>query len=1039
LSALSDGNGIYSGSGTVAANTVATIPATGTGLAFNYNSGNGAVSISDGGLTLGANDMASGIAFDASGITATSPAGSITLGTDDIGIIGNNDVSITATGDFFLHSSGGSTGAEIIGTAGETKLVLKGSNGDTQFLTKDQSGNDIVYQLPAAVAASNGDVLTSTTAGVLSWETPTGGGGATDLSISGTSSPLGLNSSTGTDVTLTAGTGITLAGSSSNATITNSAPDQTVAITGSGINVVTGTYPNFTVTGTEVDGSTTNELQTVANTSDATSHTVTLSNSGGSTKLVEGSNITLTTTGTTADGVVTIAATGDGGMTALTGDVTASGSGSVAATIANSAVTLAKQADVATSTVFYRKTAGTGAPEVQTLSTLKTDLGLTGTNSGDQTITNSSDATSHTVTLSNTGGSVQLVEGSGVTLTTTGTGSAGVVTIASTGGGGTVTATGGALTANAVVLGAGTTDTKVSTGITTDGTAALTLGVNATTIGTVKMFGNTSGDVTIQPTAAAGTATVQTFPATTGTLVNRVTTGNGVSASNTDGALSFTLGAITPTTVNGNTFTTGSSTYTGTAAQTYTFPATTATIARTDAANTFTGVQTFSTPIATASVATMTATVGGGVPTPPNNTTTFLRGDGTFAAPSAGSGDITNGGNTTGAAVTIGTNDAFGLNLETNNVTRVAITGGASTGGAITTTDVTANTNTVESALTVQANSSGTAAAGFGPAILFQGESSTTNNRDMASISAIWTTATDASRASAITFKALTAAGALSEAMRITGDGKLGLGVISPASVFEVSTDGTSSPFFSTLYNAGASSAPANICRRARGTQASPTAVQSADALGGVYAVGYDGTSFSSTNSGAIKIQAAENFTTSAHGSYISFETTLSGGLSRTEKARISDSGKFGIGTTTPTALVHMAAGTATANTAPLKFTSGTNLTAVEAGAVEFDGTDFFVSSGSTRYYSPRELHGSATLNFGSTAAGASTDLTVTVTGAADGDVVSIGVPNGSTLTNGCFTAWVSAANTVTIRFSNNDLITALDPASGTFKAFVTK
>jgi hypothetical protein len=48
-------------------------------------------------------------------------------------------------------------------------------------------------------------------------------------------------------------------------------------------------------------------------------------------------------------------------------------------------VTLAKQADVATSTVFYRKTAGTGAPEVQTLATLKTDLGLTGTNSGDQT------------------------------------------------------------------------------------------------------------------------------------------------------------------------------------------------------------------------------------------------------------------------------------------------------------------------------------------------------------------------------------------------------------------------------------------------------------------------------------------------------------------------------------------------------------------------------------------------------------------------------------------------------------------------------
>lgn len=72
--------------------------------------------------------------------------------------------------------------------------------------------------------------------------------------------------------------------------------------------------------------------------------------------------------------------------------------------------------------------------------------------------------------------------------------------------------------------------------------------------------------------------------------------------------------------------------FTGTDSTVMTFPTTSATIARTDAANTFTGIQTFSTPIATTSVATMSATVGGGVPTPPNNTTTFLRGDGTFAA-----------------------------------------------------------------------------------------------------------------------------------------------------------------------------------------------------------------------------------------------------------------------------------------------------------------------------------------------------------------------------------------------------------------------
>lgn len=150
---------------------------------------------------------------------------------------------------------------------------------------------------------------------------------------------------------------------------------------------------------------------------------------------------------------------------------------------------------------------------------------------------------------------------------------------------GTVTASGWSLTANSVVLWAWTTDTKVVAWVTTDGVSQINLWVNATTLGKVKMFGNTSGDVTIQASAVAGTATVQTLPATTGTLVNRVTTANGVSASNTDGALTVTLGAITPTTVNGNTFTTGSSTYTGTASQTYTMPTTSKTLAANDGSN----------------------------------------------------------------------------------------------------------------------------------------------------------------------------------------------------------------------------------------------------------------------------------------------------------------------------------------------------------------------------------------------------------------------------------------------------------------------
>lgn len=91
------------------------------------------------------------------------------------------------------------------------------------------------------------------------------------------------------------------------------------------------------------------------------------------------------TGGGTVTGASSGTNTGDQTIT-LTGDVTGSGTGSFAATIAADAVTLAKQADVATGTVFYRKTAGTGNPEVQTLATLKTDLGLTGTNTGDQVV-----------------------------------------------------------------------------------------------------------------------------------------------------------------------------------------------------------------------------------------------------------------------------------------------------------------------------------------------------------------------------------------------------------------------------------------------------------------------------------------------------------------------------------------------------------------------------------------------------------------------------------------------------------------------------
>lgn len=86
-------------------------------------------------------------------------------------------------------------------------------------------------------------------------------------------------------------------------------------------------------------------------------------------------------------------------------------------------------------------------------------------------------------------------------------------------------------------------------------------------------------------------------------------------------------------------------------------------------------------------------------------------------------------------------------------------------------------------------------------------------------------------------------------------------------------------------------------------------------------------------------------------------------------------------------------------------------------------------------------LKNSASLNFGSIAAGEHADLTITVTGAALSDTVALGVPHasatgGSTHDHVSFMAWVSAANTVTVRCVNAGSA-ATDRAAGTFRVSV--
>lgn len=78
-------------------------------------------------------------------------------------------------------------------------------------------------------------------------------------------------------------------------------------------------------------------------------------------------------------------------------------------------------------------------------------------------------------------------------------------------------------------------------------------------------------------------------------------------------------------------------------------------------------------------------------------------------------------------------------------------------------------------------------------------------------------------------------------------------------------------------------------------------------------------------------------------------DTRWQTGSSRLTRMTLSGA-NLGIGITSPTALLHLAAGTATANTAPLKFTSGTLNTTAVAGQHEYNNSHYLTKNSALRY-----------------------------------------------------------------------------------------
>jgi len=173
--------------------------------------------------------------------------------------------------------------------------------------------------------------------------------------------------------------------------------------------------------------------------------------------------------------------------------------------------------------------------------------------------------------------------------------------------------------------------------------------------------------------------------------------------------------------------------------------------------------------------------------------------------------------------------------------------------------------------------------------------------------------------------------------------------------------------------------------------------------------------------------------------------STVSAGATTTPitRLKIQANGRISLGSNvaglTAQAHLYLANGSNTLAPFGIYLTGADVLATPVAGTMEAKvDTLYWTGNDAVRTQLARTLYRSATLDFGSTAAQNSTDLTITVTGAADGDIVSVGMPNASTNANSCFTAWVSAANTVTVRFNNYSGGT-IDPASGTFKVRVFK
>jgi hypothetical protein len=190
-----------------------------------------------------------------------------------------------------------------------TGIVKPNSIGATELSSTGVGANTYgsSSSVPQITVDADGRITSATNVSIV-----TGDGSVTNEGVLGvaagtpTSSVITSNTSGATGVTVSVSTGLSISETTNTnggtITLTNTAPDQTVSLTGAGITSVSGTYPNFTITSTEVDGSISNEGQLSVGTGASNTSQIQSNTSGSNAITIDGGTdkgISVTESGST--------------------------------------------------------------------------------------------------------------------------------------------------------------------------------------------------------------------------------------------------------------------------------------------------------------------------------------------------------------------------------------------------------------------------------------------------------------------------------------------------------------------------------------------------------------------------------------------------------------------------------------------------------------------------------------------------------------------------------------------------------------------